>query len=195
MTDTDIPEFMTALKKVMVVFNIRQDPDVLSEAYFKALRPFPIQMVVDGGERCTTKLKRFPKPIEWAEMVPRPSAPGVPEMSKFEASDYLEAESFFYEMPPCGCGLCRQAGISDKPIRYVPDDDEPKGKIGERVVVRGHSAHGFELKRYYAAKEAFWAKARSLGYKSSLLNPPARVDRKRSDLVAVGGGREPGEDG
>jgi len=197
MTESDLPQFMDALRKVMAVFNIRQDPDLIAEAYFKALRPFPIRMVEEGGDRCTQKLKRFPKPVEWAEMVPRPTAPGVPEMTTFEASDYLEAESCFYEMPPCGCVQCRVANVTDKPLRYVPDDDEPRARIGDRVVTRGHWAHSHELKRWYAAKNAFWAKARSLGYKSSLLNPQERPPalRARAELALVGATREPGEDG
>lgn len=194
MTEADLPAFMEVLREVTAVFNVRHDVDVISPAYFKALRTFPIRMVAEGGERCTMKLKRFPKPAEWAEMVPRPTATGVPEMNSFEAADYNEAESLFYEMPPCGCHLCKMAGVN-MPLRYVPDTDEPKAKIGDRVVTRGHWAHGVELKRWYAAKEAFWAKARSLGYKSNLLNPSEKRVRPKRAAFSLMASREPGEDG
>jgi hypothetical protein len=86
------------------------------------------------------------------------------------------------------------AGIH-KPVRYVPNEDDPRMKIGDRVVVKGHWAHGVELKRYYAAKDAFWAKARKLGLRSNILNPPERTQRKPADLELVGATREPGQEG
>jgi len=95
-------------------------------------------------------------------------------------------------MPRCECVLCGQAGVTHRPIRYVPDDDELKAKIGDRVILRGHWAHGQELKRWYAAKEAFWANVRRTVGKSGrhasgferLTLPPTGTET-----------REPGQEG
>jgi hypothetical protein len=197
MSPVDLPAFLETFRAVAATFNVRRDEDTLGEVYFKALQPFPLRDVQAGADRCTAFLKRFPKPVEWKEQIPRPTAPGIPELGSFEAADYLEAESCFFEMPPCRCAACVQAGVSMRPIRYMPDEDEVKVRVGARVVLRGHWAHGDELRRWYAAKEAFWAKARSLGYKSQLLNPPDRpaaTRKKTRGLVAVAD-REPGEEG
>lgn len=194
MTAVDLPAFLETFRTVAATFNVRRDEDRLGEVYFKALQAFPIRQVQAGGERCAACLKRFPKPVEWKKLIPRPTAPGILELTACEAADYLEAESCGYELPPCRCASCGQAGVSSRPLRYVPDDDERTFRLGERLVIRGHWAHGAELARWYAAKEAFWAKARALGHPASLLQPPAGRRRRRASALALVAAREPGED-
>lgn len=183
-----MPAFMDTFKSVMIMFNVRQDADTLAAEYFKVLKPFPIRLVSEGGDKCKASLKRFPKAAEWKENIPREVGPGLSEMNSFEAADYREAESCFYEMPPCGCDLCGKAGVSHRPIRYVPDADEPKFRLGEVVVVRGHWAHGVELKRWYAAKDAFWSKVRATVGRSGR-------HAKGFELLGRPDNREPGQEG
>jgi hypothetical protein len=62
---------------------------------------------------------------------------------------------------PCSCGQCVQAGVSDKPIRRDPHS--------------GVFLHGYDLRRWYEARDGFLAKARK--------------------VVGTLAEREPGEDG
>ena len=197
----DLPAFMDTFRTVAATFNVRRDEDTLGEVYFKALQSFPLRQVQAGGERCTACLKRFPKPVEWKELIPRPGPVGIPELSSLEAREFLEAEACFYECPPCRCEACQRAGVTDQPLRYVPDDDERKARIGEKVIRRGHWAHGDELRRWYVAKETFWTQARAGGLGPRVFDPPSGGRRRRAGfkrLVPVPvpvPAREPGEDG
>ena len=47
-----------------------------------------------------------------------------------------------YEGAPCACPLCRQAGVSEQP------------QIRDRYT--GAWMHGYDLKRWYEAREKFW---------------------------------------
>jgi hypothetical protein len=198
MTEQDVPAFGEVLRGVAAVFHVWRDLDAMSPAYFKALRRFPLRQVADAGDRCTTLLKRFPKPVEWAELVARPTAAGLLTLSPSEAAAHQEAEACHYELPPCRCADCQTAGIF-KPVRYVPDADDPRARLGDRVITRGHWAHGYELVRWYAARAAFWTVARGLGHRSTLLDPPAlgpaaRLPARGFERLSVGT-REPGEEG
>jgi hypothetical protein len=50
--------------------------------------------------------------------------------------------------PPCLCGECKQAGVSDLPLRRDPHT--------------GVFLHGYPLKRWYAAREDFRRTARAV---------------------------------
>ena len=90
--------------------------------------------------------------------------PEVFPMSDHEISEWRDAERLGYENAPCKCRECREAGVDDKPIRFVPyDDPEERGQLSEsRVVLRGHYIHGEALARWYVAKDKFWREARAL---------------------------------
>ena len=47
-----------------------------------------------------------------------------------------------YTRPPCPCVDCRQAGVS------------AREQIRDRVT--GQFLHGYDLKRWYEARESFW---------------------------------------
>ena len=74
--------------------------------------------------------------------------------------------------------------MSDRPTRFVPEftaediEDRAFCPALNRLVVTGHWAHGYELKRWYEAKETF----------------ATRVPARDHGLHLVIG-REPGEDG
>jgi hypothetical protein len=77
--------------------------------------------------------------------------------------------------------------MSDYALRFVPDDvhgvlDRAIDTVRNRVVVTGHWAHGDELARWYAARDAFFASA------------PRHTPIARALLVLVGREREPGCD-
>lgn len=149
------------------VFPLRGGEDEISDIsakYFKAMRRFTIGQVSLGAEAVIERLKKWPKPAEWIEMIPRASAPSViPPMESHRAAEWLDAEQKVWEDEPCRCPRCQVANVTHRFLRFVPeftpDDREDKAMIGERAVCRGHWAHGEELRRYYVAKEAFWEQA------------------------------------
>ena len=109
--------------------------------------------------------------------------PEVFPMSDHEISEWRDAERLGYENMPCTCRECREAGVAEKPIRFVPyDDPEVKGQLSQsRVVLLGHWIHGEPLARWYVAKDKFWREARALFEAKAM--PP---------VIAP---REPGEEG
>lgn len=170
MTDNDLVAFKDVFQSVIRVFPLRGEHEEIQDvmaSYFKALRRFPIDLVRQGGDQCCAKLKRMPKPMEWIELIPKPRVRAeLMQLSQRDAADYLRAEQLRYdEEDPCKCDLCRAAGVDHRFPRFVPefdrDDQEQRALIGEREIVRGHWAHGEELKRWYAAKEGFWLKFRA----------------------------------
>lgn len=164
MTDSEIFPFMDTLRDVARVFPIRGDEHDLKQlgtAYFKALRRYPLAMVEAGAQRCIEQNKHFPKPAEWLDAIPRGGVTSsIEELSVAERDDWLAAERGRWEGRPCRCQECRAADVTHRPLRFVPDVSadgrDARAQIGERVVTRGHWAHGDELRRWYAAKEHFW---------------------------------------
>jgi hypothetical protein len=105
-----------------------------------------------------------------------------------EAAAYVRAERLRYEDDPCGCLACQAAGVTDRPLRYVPqfthDDREERAwcPLHQKLVVVGHWAHGDELARWYAARDRFFTRAK-----------PNRT--WYGVALAVAGARESGEEG
>jgi hypothetical protein len=148
------------------VFPKRMDDHELrsmDSAYFHALRRFSIPQLRRGAEAWLQRGKYFPKPAEWIDAIPRQSEAAqadLPVLSASQAAEYLKAEQARYQGQPCACLECRHAGVTDKPLRFVPefneDDTDRKVKCGERIVTAGHWAHGAELARWYQAKSDFY---------------------------------------
>lgn len=172
MQDADLFAFMAIFRDLLQVFPKRIDEsDVaqLGKSYFAALRRFTIPQIQAGADAWVERGKFFPKPSEWRESIPRQAVAAtvaLTELSSADAAEYLDAERKSYEDEPCGCRRCDGAGVSHRFLRYVPETDErgmdARGLIGQRVVVRGHWAHGDELARFYAAREKFWADFRAV---------------------------------
>ncbi len=166
MTDPDLDPFMETFQAVQRIFPLRGEDRELRHvgaSYFKAMRRFPLSAVRAGAEVWIQQGKRFPKPAEWIESIPpRTAVSSIQALSESDMHDYLRAEQLRYEDVPCACAACRAAGVSDKPLRFVPeveaDGRDKKALIGSRVIITGHWAHGEELARWYVAKHAFWAR-------------------------------------
>jgi hypothetical protein len=106
-----------------------------------------------------------------------------------EIAEYHQAERQHYQADPCGCLSCQLAGVTPRPLRFVPDftdDDRPEqafDSVRKRIVQTGHWAHGDELARWYAARAAFFATV------------PRSSPMARALAVLVSPEREPGEEG
>jgi len=177
MDDRDYETFDRAFRKLGVVFRLRLKEADLKEliaTYFRILDGARLDAVLAGAKVCLTRCKTFPKPAEWLDALPKHVAPGAPatelrRMGAEEAEEWARAERLRWEDQPCACVACVAAGVSDRPIRFVPQftpedtDDRAIHPAKQRPVTTGHWAHGEELARWYRAKEAFYAKCDALG--------------------------------
>lgn len=163
MIESDAFAFLAEFHDLRRVFPLRGDPHELQQvglAYFKAMRRFPLSAVSSGKDAWLAHGTKFPKPAEWIESIPRRSAVStVPVFSDEERLAYVRAETLCYEDEPCKCAECRAAGVDHRYLRFVPDFDDDdrdvKARLGDRLVTRGHWAHGQELGRWYRAHDAF----------------------------------------
>jgi hypothetical protein len=164
-TDNDLFEFMRIFKSLVMVFPVRGDEQEVRDmggTYFKAFKRYPLEYVRQGSENCVLVCKKFPKPAEWIGNIPAQRVrPELDQLSPAETAEYLDAEERKYDGEPCHCPACRAAGVDHRFLRFVPNFDshgnESRALLGEREVVKGHWAHGEELRHWYAMKEHFWA--------------------------------------
>jgi len=133
--------------------------------YFDTLRHVELEDVL-AAEVILRSRPRWPKVGDWLAAVPLRTAPtGERVMRGPEGAEYLRALRLHYQDDPCGCPSCFQAGVTDRPLRFVPDftpddtEDRAYHPALRRVVVVGHWAHGEELRRWYVAKAACMASA------------------------------------
>lgn len=164
MRDVDLVPFTATFHRLRGVFALRGDHAEIQQivaVYFKVLRRYPIEAVTAGADLWAEKGTRFPKPVEWITSMPRRITAEVLEVSQDEAGEYLRAERLRFEDEPCSCRACLAAGVTHRCLRYVPEQHDlggdAKGRIGDRVIVRGRWIHGDALARWYVARDAFWA--------------------------------------
>lgn len=176
-------EFGALFLKLRNVFNLRGDKADVREAmqvYFRVLRLFTLRQVEAASDVWITRGARFPKPSEWLDAIPRTPGAGLLPMHDDDAREYHRACDLYYEDEPCYCHLCKAAGVSHRMLRYVPDTDsddrDVRMRIGDRVVVRGHWAHGEELHRWYAARDRFLALKAKVWPKVVKAMPKAEVE-------------------
>ncbi len=198
MDEADYYLFERAFRRAATVFRLRlKEPDMkeLATVYFRALSHVRLDVVLAGAKVCLTKYKTFPKPIEWLDALPPPqksptdSTLAMRDMRQEEADGWSHAERLRYEDSPCSCVLCCEAGVTDQPLRFVPNvtvndrDDYARHPVKQRPVTTGHWAHGEELARWYVARAAFFALGATLKPSIRRLLPPTCRER------------EPGEEG
>lgn len=150
--------------------------------YMKALSRFTLPQVRAGAEACENQLKKFPRPAEWIELIPsRLFESPLPVMDRHEIAEWTDARDKRWNGDPCSCPQCRAAGVEHRLLRFVPESDQNgmdcNAKIGDRVVTRGHWAHGEELARWYAAKDAFWTEAMKYGWLPGLFEADKTTQR------------------
>lgn len=93
------------------------------------------------------------------------------------------------ESAPCGCPICHQAGVAERPQLRSPQT--------------GALLHGYDLRRLYEAQEAFWRTFRRLVEQHSMPSTSRSAKplttRQRIDAAfarrPAGEDLEPGSDG
>lgn len=185
MTQTDFEAFALEYKRLSAALErYKQGPAELAtktDAYFHVLKKFPLSDVIAKADTWLQSESKMPKPAEWAGVVVRRQGPEPPTMSESQAREYRAAELAGYELPPCTCGLCKEAGVSEKPLRFVPQDPPVKvwDPLLNRLVTAGHWAHGWELFRWYQARADFYNRCVELGLRGErVLQPKAKRDFK-----------------
>jgi hypothetical protein len=188
MTDAEMFAFMAVFNDLRRVFPLRGDAHEIQQtaaAYFKAMRRFPLDAVAAGAEAWIAHGTKWPKPTEWIASIPRrgPAKPSLVALTAAERDEYARAEALHYDDAPCRCDACREAGVDHRLVRFVPDLDttgrDCRALDGDRVVTRGHWAHGAELAEYYRARDAFWSLCATL----ELRTPPVRTPRERLTVL------------
>lgn len=164
MTDAEMFQFLDIFRSVVRVFPLRGDEHEIRDvgaSYFKAFRRYPLRDIQAGADTWISSGKKFPKPAEWIESIPRRVSLPLSTLNESETREHRHAEALGYEDAPCECVDCLKAEVSEKPIRFVPDVTDYADEVRVidaygRVVCAGHWAHGFELLRWYQARGDFW---------------------------------------
>jgi hypothetical protein len=192
MTEPEYGTFDRAFRRVSGAFRLKVregELETLSRTYFRVLDYAPLEDVLAAGKTCLASCRRFPKVAEWVAALPAPPivtvAADLRVLPTPEREAYDRAEALRYQDDPCSCWACQDAGVTDRPVRFVPDEvngvlDRAIDTVRNRIVITGHWAHGDELARWYVARDAFFASA------------PRRTPIARALLALVS--REPGED-
>ena len=168
MQPADVDGFTDVLKRLTRVFPFRGEVDFVARDYFKALQRYPLSSVEGAAANWLEQGKGFPKPADLIGVMPRAkeTGPTLPVLTDAQAREYGAAEITGFEGEPCACALCDRAGVTHRFSRFVPeftDEDTDRrvwDPIRQREITAGHWAHGDETRRWYAAKERFWALAR-----------------------------------
>jgi hypothetical protein len=194
MTSGDVGTFDRAFRRVLRAYPVQarlkpDDVETLCHTYFRVLDASPLDDVLAAGRACLLTCTKFPTVAEWARHLSPVVAPVAADLRVLGADEraaHAHAETVHYDDAPCGCEECRDAGVADRPLRFVPDEgpgglERALDLERNRIVVTGHWAHGDELGRWYRARDAFYASA-------SRRSPLGRA------LVALVS-REPGQEG
>lgn len=194
MTDFDYDVFAQSLGRVMAAFPKfkLQPPKVteLTRIYFDVLKSHDIADVLQAGKACISKHKTFPAVADWLAELPRlvQRPADARQMTVAELDEHERARQLGYEDEPCFCAECESAGVMHRPLRFVPTEclEEFERAFNPRkgaLELVGHWAHGEDLRRFYAARDGFFA------LKTNQNTAPF------VRLLALAGVREPGEEG
>lgn len=136
-----------------------------ARAYFDVLRSQSLEQVIARADGWLDRQTKFPTPAEW-----KFSAARAVELLPFSdrvVAQYHRAKALRWEDEPCRCNRCREAGVTHRLLRFVPETngDAPENYrvLGGEKVYRGHWAHGFELRRWYDARDGYRGMVNHLG--------------------------------
>lgn len=154
MTDGQLVSFGQLLGRIGGVFGKRADDIAqLAPSYFRALKPFDYDDVARAADALTASEQHFPRPARWIQAIKDlPRGEALLVLPTTEIREWLDAERRGFEGAPCGCGTCREAGVEDRPTRFVPVEPPDRRVLDRRSVLRGRWIHGWDLARWYQAR-------------------------------------------
>jgi len=169
MVESDVVRFAEAFNLLATTFKLwgtARDKEQTRHAYFKALKPYPIEAVERAAQQLVAShpAQKFPLPVDWLAKIPRELGVHAPSTLRIltdrEAHEQREAFAVRCEGDPCSCRACTEAAVSTYPLRYVPESDVPVWDPFRRErTLPGHWIHGAALARWYAARNEFFQKA------------------------------------
>jgi hypothetical protein len=171
MDDADYATFEKAFSRLCGAFRLKlpkAEQVELTRTYFKVLDHFPLDDVLRVGRTLIETFKKFPSLADWITalggMPENTPALDIRQMTASEVEERTRAEILRYTDAPCGCRDCVAAGVTDRPLRFVPtlwrgeEEERAWHPTRKRVEIVGHWAHGEELRRWYVARAGFFAK-------------------------------------
>lgn len=170
MTGHDIGTFSDMFNELASMFRLygteEQKAATLS-AYFDTLRSYDLNRVRRGYEQLKTTATKWPVPAAWIAAMPRGDG-ALPEMDWQQVKAANEAERLFYEGGLCHCVECEGANVTHLYLRYVPvldangDVVPMKHPARSQPVLLGEWIHGMRLRKWYAARAAFYQQLEKL---------------------------------
>ncbi len=190
MNDKDYEAFQrefARLSAALASFKISPaDLQSKTDAYFHVLKSLPFDVVVAKADSWLAHETKFPKPVEWKNQIIISEAVPLEKMSDAESLEHHQAEISGYEREACGCQSCVEAGVNEKPQRYVPlekpgSDWQVVTKLNrfDKAVTAGRWIHGWELFRWYEARAGFWNHCYEIG----LMDTPATKRAERIPFI------------
>ncbi len=148
--------------------------DAKIDAYFHVLKVHSLEDVKAKADAWLAKETKMPRPAEWSAVIVR-RAVDVPVMLERDARDWRRAELARWQGDLCACQSCVEAGVDEKPLRFVPAEHLEREPVSGRTVTAGHWAHGWELFRWYKARADFYNCCLELGVRGpDVLQPKAK---------------------
>jgi hypothetical protein len=187
MTQADFDSFGLEFRRLSAALEkYKQSPAEITQkidAYFHVLKGLPLSDVIAKADTWLSTQVKMPKPAEWAAVVVR-KVVDLPVLLEREAREWRKAEQQRWEDAPCGCQSCVEAGVSEKPLRFVPEERQAIEPLSKRVVTAGKWAHGWDLFRWYQARADFYNRCLELGLRGERVLQP-RAKRSFEDRLAA----------
>jgi len=164
--DADAARFHEAFRRLVAILprDRPRDKDLqlVEGSYFRLLRSYMIEDVIEAGATLASTCTRFPPAAEWLNVM-RDKKPA----NQAHCRVMTEAEALVYRnratrRVPCSCPACIAAGVSHLPIEFVPivvDGREERANdpaTGNSVPIL-EEIHGERLRRWYEEFRNFTA--------------------------------------
>jgi hypothetical protein len=168
-------EMFTDLTKIFRFYGTEDQKSASLNSYFDTLQAYSLERVRAGYEQVKVTATKMPVPAQWIAAMPKGSE--LPLMTRSQAAEYDDAERKFFEGELCRCRACVEDDATHLPLRFVPCLDAHGDVITlqhpwrQKPVCLGRWIHGAELKRWWAARGAFYTALAALGPKRM----PAKV--------------------
>jgi hypothetical protein len=175
MVEADYARFSEWFDVLAVTHRLQGSEDMrgkMKAEYFDVLRSYPFRAVESAYQTLRRKMKKWPVPADWLEALPPfGSVTRLPLMTDAEADESDEAERLGYERDEfCHCALCERGHTTHLKSRCVPRLDANGHELERqhprrqgRPVLLGRWIHSDELRRWAAARGAFYEQKDVIG--------------------------------
>jgi hypothetical protein len=164
----DFATFEVAFERMVTAFRTKltvKETRDMPRIYFRALQTYPLDVVLLAGKWCVDHRKKLPPIVDWIEVLasrtPSTGPADARHMRVDELNAHERAAGLCYADAPCSCLECQAAGVDHLELRFVPTEmhdtayERAYNARTKNLELVGHWAHGVELQRWYAARDAF----------------------------------------